>query len=67
MFLYKIAKKRKWKFLHFATFEAINFEPIKILTHQASQNDRLNLSFVKDEDTYGKKLARNGLITVIKK
>ena len=47
-------------------FYAIAIEPIKLQTHSASQNDRLNLSFVKDESTYGKKMARNGLITVIK-
>ena len=46
-------------------FFAITFEPIVILTHLAHQNDRLNLSFVKNEDTYGKKMVRNGLITVI--
>ena len=31
-----------------ATSEAITLEPIKIETHLAPQNDRLNLSFVKD-------------------
>ena len=31
------------------------------------QNDRLNLSFVKDKHTYGKKMARNGPTTVIYK
>ena len=41
-------------------FDAIAIEPIKVQTHSASQNDRLNLSFVKD--TYGnaKKMARKG-------
>mgnify|MGYP001177906251 CR=1 FL=1 len=29
-------------------FYAIAIEPIKLQTHSASQNDRLNLSFVKD-------------------
>ena len=49
-----------------ATSEAITFEQIKIQTDQASQNDRLILSFVKDEDTYGKKIAsRKSLIIVI--
>jgi hypothetical protein len=66
VFLYKITKKQKWKYFCFVTSEAINFEPIKIQTHWAPQNDHLNLSFVKDEDTYGKKMARNGLLTVIK-
>ena len=32
-------------------FLAITTEPIQVQTHSASQNDRLNLSFVKD--TYG--------------
>ena len=41
-------------------FYAIAIEPIKVQTHSASQNDRLNLSFVKD--TYGnaEKMARKG-------
>ena len=30
-FLYKITKKCEWKYLRFAAFEAITFEPIKIL------------------------------------
>ena len=42
------------------TFEATTFDPIKIQTHKAPQNDRQNLSFVKDIHTYGKKMARNG-------
>ena len=29
-------------------FCAITFDPIKIQTHSAPQNDRLNFSFVKD-------------------
>ena len=41
----KIAKKKEMeKFL----FCVIMFEPIQIQTHLAPQNDRLNLSFVKD-------------------
>jgi len=32
-------------------FYAIDIESIKVQTHSKSQNDRLNLSFVKD--TYG--------------
>ena len=31
------------------------------LDRLAPQNDRVNLSFVKDENTVGKNLARNGL------
>ena len=41
-------------------FFAITFEPIGILTHSAHQNDRLNLSFVRDKHRVGKKMARNG-------
>ena len=33
----------------------ITFEPIKIHTCSSPQNDRLNLSFVKDINTVGKK------------
>ena len=42
------------------TFCFITFKPIKIQAHLAPQNDRLNLSFVKDENTVGAKMARNG-------
>ena len=38
----------------FAVF-VITFEPIKILTCSSLQNDRLNLSFVKDIKVIGKK------------
>ena len=41
-------------------FCAITFEPIKIQTCLAPQNDGLNLSFVKDTYADGEKLARNG-------
>ena len=43
----------------------MTFEPIEIQNHKAPQNDRLNLSFVKDEHTNGKKMARNGRKTAI--
>ena len=33
VFLYKITKKWEWKYLLFAAFEAITFEPIKIQIH----------------------------------
>ena len=46
-------------------FYAIAIEPIKLQTHSASQNDRLNLSFVKDKHTNGKKMARKGPTTVV--
>ena len=42
------------------TFCAITFEPIKIWTHEAPQNDRLNFSFVTDIIVDGKKMSRNG-------
>ena len=38
----------------------ITFEPIEVQTCSAPQNDRLNLSFVKDIYVGGEKLARNG-------
>ena len=41
-------------------FWVIIFEPNKIYTYLAPQNDRLNLSFVKDIHTVGDKMARNG-------
>ena len=39
----------------------ITFVPIKVLTCWAPQNDRLNLSFVKDKHVVTKKTARYGL------
>ena len=36
------------------------FEPIKMYNCLTPQNDRLNLSFVKDTYVVGKKMARNG-------
>ena len=41
-------------------FCVITFEPVKIATLSAHQNDRLYLSFVKDIYAVGKTLARNG-------
>ena len=38
----------------------ITFEPIKIQTHSAPQNDRLNFSFVKNVKVVVKKIVRNG-------
>ena len=38
-------------------FCVITFEPIKIQTHSAPQNDRLNFSFVKDIHVDGENLA----------
>ena len=36
------------------------FDPIKISTHYAPQNDRWNLSFVKDIYVVTKKITTNG-------
>ena len=41
-------------------FCVITSEPIEVQTRSAPQNDRLNLSFVKDICVNGRKLARNG-------
>ena len=41
-------------------FCVISFEPIEVQTHSTSQNDRLNLSFVKYTYVYGEKVALNG-------
>ena len=38
----------------------IAFDPIKIQTHLAPQNDRQNQSFVKDIYVLGQKMIRNG-------
>ena len=46
-------------------FCVITIELIRTQTHLAPKNDRLNLIFVKDENTYGKKMTRNGCRTVI--
>ena len=47
-------------------FCVITFEPIKIQTCLAPQNDGLNLSFVKYIHLDGGKLARNGRKTPIR-
>ena len=59
----KNAKNANAFFLQY--HKKIEMEIICILSHnfwvnQAPQNDRLNLSFVKDKHTDGKKMARNG-------
>ena len=46
-------------------FCVITFDPIKIQSHSAPQNGHLNLSFVKDNHTEGKQMARNGRTTAI--
>ena len=42
------------------TFYAIMFEPIKVQKHSAPQNNRPNLSFVKDTYVNVEKMARKG-------
>ena len=42
-------------------FYAIAIGPIKVQTCSASQNDRLNLSFVKDIHVIAEKMTRRGL------
>ena len=46
-------------------FCVITFDPIKIQTHSAPQNDCLNFNFVKDTYVDGRKVARNGRKTAI--
>ena len=68
VFLNNIEKKRKWKYFPIFPFCVITFDTIRIKTSQACQNNRLNLSFEKDEHTtYCKKIVRNGHNTVIQK
>jgi hypothetical protein len=43
------------------------FDPIKIWPLYASQNDRWNLSFVKDINVVGNKMTRNGHKVTISK
>ena len=46
-------------------FCVITFEPIKIQTHSAPENDGLNFSFVKDIHVHGGNLACNNCKTAI--
>ena len=48
-------------------YRVLTFEPIISKTCQAPQNKCQNVSFVKDEHTYGKKVARKGRREVIYK
>ena len=57
----------KQKEMEIFEFCVITFEPIFSKTCYAPQNDRQGLSFVKDEHTYGKKMARKGRTKVIYK
>ena len=60
---------KKWqkKEMKIFAYCVLTFEPIISKICQAPQNDRQNLSFVKDEHTYGKKVARKGRTEVIYK
>ena len=60
-FLQNPTKKKMEKIAFFVT----TFEPIKIQTHSAPQNDCLNLSFVKDIYVDGGNLAIKGCKTAI--
>ena len=52
--------------MHFMFFiVVITFKPNKIQTRLAPQNERLNLSFVKDIHVVGKKMTRSGFKTTI--
>ena len=59
------AQNQKKTKMEIFVFCVITFEPIRIQTRSAPQNDGLNLSFVTDEHIYCKQIARNGLKTVI--
>ena len=45
---------------YFNLYYVIAFDPIKILIHQATQNNGLNLNFLKDANVVAKKMAKNG-------
>ena len=51
---------KKGLFVASFAFCVITFEPIEVHTCSAPQNDRLNLSLVKENNVDGGKLARNG-------
>ena len=53
--MYKIAKKEEMKIFFFF---AKTYEPIITKACEAPLNDCHNLSFVKDENSYGEKMAR---------
>ena len=49
-----------WKKKDFNQYYVVAFDTIKIYTHLAPQNDRQNLSSVKDIYVVAKKMTRNG-------
>ena len=60
----KNGKKKEMKIFAYCV---LTFEPIISKTCLPPQNDRQNLSFVKDDNTYCKKMARKGRTEVIYK
>ena len=58
---------QKKKEMEIFAFCVTTFQPIIRKTCWAPQNDRQNLSFVKDDHTHGKKMARKGRTKVIYK
>ena len=58
VFFYKISKNRKRKFL---AFYDIAPQPIKIQIRSASQNDRLDFSFLKDINAIAEKWLERGV------
>ena len=58
-------QNRKKKEIEIFAFCVITFEPIKIQTCLAPQNDSLNLSFVKNINVVGETMARNGYLMAI--
>ena len=56
----KIAQKWGIKKKDFNQYYVVAFDPNKIYTHWAPQNDRMNLSIVKDIYVVAKKMTRNG-------
>ena len=60
-FLQNPTKKKMEKI----AFCVITFDQIKVQTHSAPQNDRLNFSFVEDIHVVREKKARNGRKTTI--
>ena len=61
----KICDDRRLVVTTWFAFCVITFEPIEVQTHSAPQKDRVNLSFVKDINVDGQKVARNGRKTAI--
>jgi len=52
----KMMHFQAWKKEDFKQYSVVAFDPIKMFTHKAPQNDRLNLSLVKDIYVVTKKI-----------